>query len=392
MVEIANCPLPVDWLDLLEGRIAAPEVARLRRHLASCPQCQGTVERLRSAAVGPGVLDAEFIREPPQQVQPYRELKPDVPDFGQIWLTSTSFALGDRSYAGGPRLTVVLLSALWERAGQEWCDVAPVGTDPARATDGHLVIRASECDLGHPLRLLLSARVVLHKRQLEVCVGSLSATGREALDDELAKKRDPERHGRPLLGPHDRRLLADRELITQMADLGSPFAALAYGELELEPQATQSSESAVAKALADWRAGVSHSADRLVEAFRGARPSTAIGMGVWSGTLAVSPTRGMSWVAQIRGEVTGELELTPEGQLELRLWGGVESLEDKIPAVTFPEAADLPEIEWASPTPGLVSADLPVEGGTIRIRIGRAVGPLEAVPPTVLRVIDPTEA
>src|SRR4051794_32280204 len=46
MLTASQCPDPVRWGELLDGRLAGPAAASLNAHLESCPDCQRTLDRL----------------------------------------------------------------------------------------------------------------------------------------------------------------------------------------------------------------------------------------------------------------------------------------------------------------------------------------------------------
>src|SRR5690242_20420704 len=104
-----RCPLPIDWLEYLEGASSD----ELEAHLTECLPCRLLVEELR--------------REARPQLQLSRLSRPDAwPHWRETEQTSVTF--GEIRLAPGPstatntlgRVPVLVLSDTWEEKGNTW--------------------------------------------------------------------------------------------------------------------------------------------------------------------------------------------------------------------------------------------------------------------------------
>src|SRR5436305_1937095 len=97
-----RCPLPIDWLEYLEGAVSSD----LASHLSTCRPCQILVDELRRDK-RPSLRRANL---PESDSWPrWNEAKDAVPRFGDIWWTTSSLA----AHRDLPRIPVLLLSDTW---------------------------------------------------------------------------------------------------------------------------------------------------------------------------------------------------------------------------------------------------------------------------------------
>src|SRR5258708_3886689 len=149
---ITSCPLPIDWLEFLEGD-GDPQ---LKKHLELCVSCQELVRRLeptmgRSLTIRPNLLHVQPSFVPYDRAV----IKP-----GDIWLSAGSFEGHNYRYGGVDQLLFLVLRSIDDRAGR-WFDVVPIFTDTDNAipTDFNLV--ETETTLSWPLRLDLALQTTL---------------------------------------------------------------------------------------------------------------------------------------------------------------------------------------------------------------------------------------
>src|SRR5207249_3332358 len=118
---IMRCPLPVDWLDHLEGTPVPVYAA----HLADCVSCRVLVEELRRDL--PNRVELRSQALPKSAAWSFWEgVKASSPKFGEIWWTSQAIGKSSRPVR---RILLLILSDLWEEERQSWCDVVPLSTD-----------------------------------------------------------------------------------------------------------------------------------------------------------------------------------------------------------------------------------------------------------------------
>jgi hypothetical protein len=220
-----NCPLPIDWLEFVEGRADAD----LDSHLESCLSCQALVTALKEEAAHDDLgdwlsrvdLDSAVIFQPK---------KIDRPSFGDLVLSASRYADCDSSYEGLDRLVLLVLDDGEERGGSRWFRVAPADTDVENATSTDLVLRPSETEMATSWRVLFAHQSTLMRDQLDESIGALTDAGKETLRQALTGELGDERFGTQLEGPSDPRLVADEPTEELMRTLRAPFFAL--GEME----------------------------------------------------------------------------------------------------------------------------------------------------------------
>ncbi len=209
---ITSCPLPIDWLEFLEGD-GDPQ---LKKHLELCVSCQELVRRLeptmgRSLTIRPDLhVQPSFVPDDRAVIKP-----------GDIWLSAGSFEGHNYRYGGVDQLLFLVLRSIDDRAGR-WFDVVPVFTDTDNAipTDFNLV--ETETTLSWPLRLDLALQTTLQGRQLDAHLGSLTDSGQVTVRGVVQGEVDPSRAGALLEGEDDSRLLARRHYAEIVRTLGAP--------------------------------------------------------------------------------------------------------------------------------------------------------------------------
>jgi len=221
-----RCPLPIDWLDSLEG--AASEERTF--HLRDCRPCQLLVEQLRRDL--PDLPQLRLVRAPDADTWPrWREHDTVSPSFGEIWWGTPP----PGSQHDLVRVPLLLLSESWQEGGRSWFDVVPLSTDIDSATPLDLLIRESETDLRAPWRAHLRHQTVAERSALETCIGKLTAPGRRTVQEALAGRPLGDRFGSAMEEPVGSRLDTTAEIEDSVRQLGRSYAlmqeagALAHG-------------------------------------------------------------------------------------------------------------------------------------------------------------------
>lgn len=209
-----RCPLPIDWLEYLEG-VRSEELAS---HLPECRACRVLVE--------------ELGRERRPQLQPsrvpsgdswphWREVQAPCADFADIWWTADSIGSADSLV---PRVPVVVISDAWQEVGRSWCEVVPLSTDVENATSLDLILRRSDTDLEVPWRALLRYQTVVEMDELDSRFGKLTEAGKGLVRDVLAGNASDNRFGSPIEGPDDLRVRIPEHLTGSVRLLGQRYA------------------------------------------------------------------------------------------------------------------------------------------------------------------------
>jgi hypothetical protein len=209
------CPLPIDWLDFLQGR--NPE---LDDHLRDCISCRSLLDSLRElekpstdwASHFSGRLDAVWHEE-----------RVMTPSLGEFWWSARSFDFDDASYANVDRIVVLVISAPEQDHQWDWLDVVPVDTEVENATATDFELTPDDSTLETPLRVLFGAQCKSARGQLDSRIGSLTELGLATLDSVLSGKSDPARWGPDLAGPDDPRVWLDPAFEEALLRLRTPY-------------------------------------------------------------------------------------------------------------------------------------------------------------------------
>jgi hypothetical protein len=208
-----RCPLPIDWLEYLEGASSD----ELEAHLTECLPCRLLVEELR--------------REARPQLQLSRLSRPDAwPHWRETEQTSVTF--GEIRLAPGPstatntlgRVPVLVLSDTWEEKGNTWCEVVPLLTDIENATSLDIVLHRNDTDLEVPWRVPLRGQTIANVRALGAPIGCLIESGRKIVERALEGRAPQERYGTPIEGPDDARVRLPQQIDSIIRLLGRAYA------------------------------------------------------------------------------------------------------------------------------------------------------------------------
>jgi hypothetical protein len=219
------CPLPIDWLEYLEGAHSEELIS----HLPECRPCQLLVEELRRERRPPlrpsRVPDVGSWRH-------WCEIKEQSAAFGEIWWT---IGLPKSLETAMTRVPVLVLSNVWHEKGSSWCEVAPLSTDFERATSLDLILRWSETDMEVPWRVLLRYQTIAELCDLDTRMGKLTEEGHAVVQDALAGLLSMERFGSPIEGDDDPRVELPEPLDNAIRELGRTYACI------LEPDNNEAS-------------------------------------------------------------------------------------------------------------------------------------------------------
>lgn len=211
----ALCPLPIDWLDWLEGDAEAAPA----EHLERCPACRALVEELRGKE-----LSAEPLKTVDRAgLRPWIEHPTESPHEFQIWWTS-SVALD-----GSHRMrALLLLLDDFEEGGSRWVRVAPISTDIESATQSEIRLEREESDLDVPMVVLIGHQTVMRPEGLDSRVGILRETGRRLIAASLEGAAPEHRYGPPFENEYDSRLSAYEEEARLVRVLGRDYEELSW--------------------------------------------------------------------------------------------------------------------------------------------------------------------
>jgi hypothetical protein len=235
-----DCPLPIDWLDHLEGRESEVD---LDAHLADCPRCQALVAELREQSVG--VELAPYSGSALEDAPCWQEQERPQVAVGEVWLTRAELA---NNYANLWR-QIVLVVAKRDEFDQTWFSVAPLTTETEVATNTDLLLNRDDTTLAVPLALQFRLQTPVAREQLDRYLGETTASGRELLSEALAGSLSSDHFGTPLTRANDRRLRrtsATRELMATLAGVYGRALVAAEGA-----QSVNEADDPVAAAAAD---------------------------------------------------------------------------------------------------------------------------------------------
>lgn len=217
-----ECPLPLDWLDLIEGLYSDASFD----HLTSCDSCRVVVEGIRrSTASGPDLVFRSV------DGRPWIAQVKANPTVGDIWLTSAGYSLSS-TQPQVDRLIVLIASEISNGAADAWFDVVPISTSTESVGPTDVLVRAEETTLECPLRMVWSAQTVLPVNGLDSYLGELLDDGRAVLAQCLDGTVDLARTGPPIEGGWDLRLEADESIRQAAVVLGGPRAEYLEGSKE----------------------------------------------------------------------------------------------------------------------------------------------------------------
>jgi hypothetical protein len=220
-----NCPLPIDWLDHLEGR----DVDRdgLREHLANCRQCQLLVETLRERSVGVELTPYEGAAL--QFAPKWQEEKRSEVAVGDVWLTRGSVL---HTYTE-LRRQIVLIVAKREEFNASWYSAAPLTIETEVATSTDLLLGAEDTTLKVPLAVQFRVQAPLARDQLDSYIGETTISGRSLLEKAAAGTLSSDHFGAAVAAADDSRLRRIEETRDLMARLTHPYGeALTKAEEE----------------------------------------------------------------------------------------------------------------------------------------------------------------
>lgn len=212
-----RCPLPIDWLDYLEGD--RPE--GVESHLHACPSCREALSLLEQQ---PGRVPSEDWAVGLAHLNAARlvEETAAAPAPAELWFSAGEWTFHDAEYRPPERSLVLVLSgSLQEDHDLSWYDVAPVRTDVEEALPTDFLLGEEESSFGSPLRLVLSFECKVERRQLESKVGALIDFDRVLM--ALGDKAEVRRWGNPLESAEDPRLHWETDFSATMEALRGPW-------------------------------------------------------------------------------------------------------------------------------------------------------------------------
>jgi hypothetical protein len=212
-----SCPLPIDWLDYLEGK----KPAEMKDHLRNCPSCREVLSLLSKQA---GNVPSQAWAKHLASLNDARltEEKAPRPAPAELWFSSGEWTLHDTEYRPPERSLVLVLSEDSQGVGgHSWYDVAPVRTDVEEALPTDLLLAAEESSLNCSLRVVLTFECKVERRQLESRVGSLADIN--IVFSALSDKTQAWRWGNPLESQEDQRLWWEPDFAETMAALRGPW-------------------------------------------------------------------------------------------------------------------------------------------------------------------------
>jgi hypothetical protein len=211
-----RCPLPIDWLEYLEGAHSE----ELASHLPGCLPCQLLVEELRRE----GRPQLRLSRLPKSEAWPrWIEAEPASPAFGDIRWTGDSLRTTSTLVT---RVQVLVMSDVWEEKGGSWCEVVPLLTDIENATSLDLVLVRSENTMEVPWRVPLRHQTIANIGDLGARIGCLTEPGRAIVQKLLEGYAPEERFGSPIEGPDDLRVRLTEEVGSVIRRLGQPYSLI----------------------------------------------------------------------------------------------------------------------------------------------------------------------
>ncbi|MGH2904056.1 MAG: hypothetical protein ACRDK7_10795 [Solirubrobacteraceae bacterium] len=223
------CPLPVDWLDYIQGA----REGSMTRHLGACGSCRKLLDQLGSQQPVSTAWAQEF-RCRTDAV--WGEDRPAKPAPAEFWFSSPSFEMDKTfddfgipthnafSYSNVDRTLVLIIdTSASDHHSDDWLDVVPVLSDIEAATDTDLIFTTEENTLGAPWRAVFSHQCKVSARQLDARVGALTDIGVLTLTEALAGTVAEERWGAVLHNPDDPRARSDERIEQAFTRLRTPW-------------------------------------------------------------------------------------------------------------------------------------------------------------------------
>jgi hypothetical protein len=139
-------------------------------------------------------------------MSPFQELSIGQLEFGQVWMSKSTFHCELTTYEDIDRLPLVVLEAPWEEGGQMWVDVAPLWLEPGDATNVDLLLGQHHTTLNRSWAFLLSFQSVISTDQLDFCIGEFTDEGRELFEAARNDTLSETYFGLPLITSQDERL------------------------------------------------------------------------------------------------------------------------------------------------------------------------------------------
>ncbi|MGI9102549.1 MAG: hypothetical protein ACR2IF_08905 [Terriglobales bacterium] len=216
-----RCPLPIDWLEYLEGTHSE----KLSSHLPTCVSCQLLVEQLKTEQRPE--FNAVFLSQPTNW-QKWAKDNSSVPTKGDIWLTQDVLSTEHLR-----NVVLLVLSDVWQEKGDSWCEVAPLTTDIERASSLELVLQRNDTTLEVPMLVLFRLQTTVNTRDFGKRIGGLTEDGSAIVEAALDGHAPEHRFGPRVQDACDERLRAPEDLSKFVRVLGRPYA------LRVESEDTQ---------------------------------------------------------------------------------------------------------------------------------------------------------
>jgi hypothetical protein len=262
------CPLPVDWLDYIQGA----DESSMTRHLEVCGSCRTLLDRLEPEQPATTAW-AERFRCRTDAV--WSEDRPAKPAPAEFWFSAPSYEMNEAafadfgvlahnafSYSNVDRTLVLIIDTSAESHDSDyWLDVVPVLSDIESATDTDLIFTTEDNTLGAPWRAVFSHQCKVSTAQLDTRVGALTDIGVLTLAEALAGTVAEERWGAALLGPDDPRARLDEHIeqafmrlrtpwllvtdATEHRQSGSPLAQELPGPIARDPHKPQAAQAKI---------------------------------------------------------------------------------------------------------------------------------------------------
>lgn len=212
-----TCPLPLDWLDLLEGRPSTAE----HSHLDECPSCGAVVRALSDSDAFRDSL-ADGLRA--LVLRAVRVSLPSPPVFdhvevGQLWWT---VEVPEASV----RLPILILG-VDESDADTWLDVVPLWLDDWSGTNSDVLFAPQDSSSGVGWRAVFRYQFVVSAANLDVPIGVLTESGDAPLEEVLTGRVPAARTGNPIESEYDPRLAQDEWIAIAARALATDYASAA---------------------------------------------------------------------------------------------------------------------------------------------------------------------